>query len=233
MKPTKVRLIMKDFSALSFGDIQIKTTLSSEARASRPRSVPESTEDFNVHSDGPANAPSARDPDRETHRALSPISATPNPVRVLVVDDERSIRESLAKVLSSEGYEVRVAEDGRQALMDYQPNRTDLVLLDLKMPVQNGWDALDQMIALNPHQAIIIMTGRSPQSSWAGLTGTGALIEKPIDMSGLLDCMKRVLSEPRSDREKRVQIQHRMARFSRPFPSSGPREGYRWGGINE
>jgi two-component system, response regulator, stage 0 sporulation protein F len=234
MKATKYKITVKDFSALSFGDIQINTNPSTELRPARPRLASENARDFNVHPDGPPPANSARPPGRETHRALKSNSAAPKPARVLIVDDERNIRDSLAKVLKSEGYEVRVAENGKQALTNYEPDRTDLVLLDLNMPVLNGWDALNRLFALNPHQAVIIITGKSPQLSWAAQPVPGTLIEKPIDMTELLNCMKGVLAEPQSDRERRVQIQHQLTQLTRPLPWFGsPVAGYPHGGLNE
>lgn len=234
MKTTKFHVTVNDFSALSFDDIQINTNPSAELRPPRPRLASESAQDFNVHSDGPPPANSPRQAGRKTHGALKSNSDAPQPARVLIVDDERNIRESLAKVLKSEGYEVSLAENGQQALTTYEPDRTDLVLLDLNMPVKNGWDALNEMFALNPHQAVIIITGKSPQLSWATQTGIGTLIEKPIDMSVLLDCMKRVLAEPQSDRKQRVQIQHQLTQLTRPLPwLSSPVAGYDHGGLNE
>lgn len=234
MKPSSHHVTLKDFSALSFDRIEMKATASPEPRAPQPRLAPESAWDFNVQSDGPADADPAGVAGRETHRALSPASGALKPARVLVVDDERNIRESLAKVLRAEGYDVRMAENGEQALARYEPDATDLVLLDLNMPVKNGWDALNQMISMNPRQAIIIITGRSPQLSWASGMGTGTLIEKPIDMIELLACMKRMLQEPDSQREKRVEVQRTLTRLTRPltcasrFGPCHPR-----GGIND
>lgn len=233
MKATKFHITVHDFSALSFGDIQIKTNPSTELRPPRPRLASENAQDFNVHSDGPASASSARQPGRVTHRALKSNSVAPQPARVLIVDDERNIRESLAKVLRGEGYEVRLAENGQQALAQYDPDATDLILMDMNMPVQNGWDALNRLFAMNPHQAVIIITGKSPQLSWAARPVTGTLIEKPIDMTELLSCMKRMLTESRVEREQRVQIQQRLTRLTRPLSWFNPTQSYSRGGINE
>ncbi|HRT10431.1 MAG TPA: response regulator, partial [Candidatus Paceibacterota bacterium] len=60
------------------------------------------------------------------------------------------VRESLAKVLRLEGYEVEVAADGTEALKKYRPGWTDLVLLDLDMPVTNGWETFEKLMAVKP-----------------------------------------------------------------------------------
>ncbi len=234
MKPNSPQVTLKDFSALSFDSTEMRATVWPESRASQPRLAPESAGDFNVQSDGPADADPAGVAGSEAGKALSPPLDPAKPVRVLIVDDERNIRESLAKELRAEGYDVRMAENGEQALARYEPGRTDLVLLDLNMPVKNGWDALNQMVSVNPRQAIIIITGKSPQLTWASELGTGTLIEKPIDMTELLQCMKQMLQEPDSQREKRVEVQRMLTRLTRPLtyaPSFGP--GYPSGGINE
>jgi CheY-like chemotaxis protein len=60
--------------------------------------------------------------------------------RVLVVDDDREIRELLAELLSTEGYEVSTAGDGHRALVEARAARPDVILLDLMMPIMNGWE---------------------------------------------------------------------------------------------
>ncbi|HMP83312.1 MAG TPA: response regulator [Verrucomicrobiota bacterium] len=233
MKATQFHITVHDFSALSFGDIQINNKPSAELSTPRPRLAPESAQDFNVHPDGLAAANSARQPGRETHRALKSTPVAPKPARVLIVDDEHNIRESLAKVLRSEGYDVRLAENGQQALAHYDPEYTDLVLMDMNMPVQNGWDTLTRLFLKNPHQAVIIITGKSPQLSWATRPVAGTLLEKPIDMTELLDCIKRMLSESQAERDHRIQIQQQLTRLTRPLSWFNSRQSYPRGGINE
>ena len=234
MKPNSPQVTLKDFSALSFDSIEMKAAASPEVRASQPRLAPESAGHTDVQSDGRADGDPAGVAGTEAGKALLPIPDLAKAARVLIVDDERNIRESLAKVLRAEGYDVQVAENGEQALARYEPGRTDLVLLDLNMPVKNGWDTLNQMVSMNPCQAIIIITGKSPEWRWASELRTGTLIEKPIDMTELLQCMKRMLEEPDSQREKRVEVQRTLTRLTRPLTCTrrfGP--GHPRGGINE
>src|SRR5919202_3297891 len=63
--------------------------------------------------------------------------------RVLVVDDEDAIRDVVAQVLDLEGYEVRTARNGAEALDQVRSYRPNIVLLDLMMPVMNGWEFLE------------------------------------------------------------------------------------------
>jgi CheY-like chemotaxis protein len=68
---------------------------------------------------------------------VAPVRATA--ARVLVVDDDRDIRELLVELLGGEGYLVSSAADGRQALLEAHAHRPDVILLDLMMPVMDGW----------------------------------------------------------------------------------------------
>ena len=77
---------------------------------------------------------------------------------ILVVDDERMIRVGLKRLLESEGYEVRFANNGEQALEELSRARPDLVLLDLMMPVMNGFATLQELREIDPLLPIIILT---------------------------------------------------------------------------
>ena len=60
--------------------------------------------------------------------------------KILVVDDEQTIRESLAKILRAEGYEIVLAENGQEAIEKLVQESFNLLLLDLGLPVKDGWD---------------------------------------------------------------------------------------------
>src|ERR1043166_10245424 len=83
--------------------------------------------------------------------------------RSLLVDDDRSIRESLSKILQAESYEVVLAENGQEAIEKHGVERIDLLILDLNMPVQNGWAALERLVGIHPPLPVVIITGRSNQ----------------------------------------------------------------------
>src|SRR5213594_2731548 len=73
------------------------------------------------------------------------ISAPAMNTRVLVVDDDVSVRESLGRALKLENYEAVLAANGDEALQKFCEGYIDVVLLDLNMPVKNGWDAFERM----------------------------------------------------------------------------------------
>src|SRR4029453_4760503 len=79
--------------------------------------------------------------------------------RVLVVDDEKMIREILADFLSLEGFWVRTAEDGAAALAELERHPYDLVISDLKMPRMDGIELLEQINRASPNVLTVIMTG--------------------------------------------------------------------------
>ena len=70
-----------------------------------------------------------------------------SPYRLLIVDDEREIREALRTALEDEGFTVAVAANGAEALAKIQERRPRLVLLDLMMPIVDGWEVLDRVRA--------------------------------------------------------------------------------------
>jgi two-component system response regulator PilR (NtrC family) len=87
-----------------------------------------------------------------------PAVAVAAPARVLVVDDERSMRELLAIVLKRDGHEVLVAADGRAAIELLRRERFDILITDIRMPEMNGVDVLREAKAIDPAITSIVMT---------------------------------------------------------------------------
>src|SRR5437899_7569161 len=115
--------------------------------------------------------------------------------RILVVDDERSIRESLRKILRVENYEIVLAENGQEAIEKHGAERIDLLILDLNMPVKNGWATLETLAGINPLLPVVIITGRSKQRAPAETAGADALMEKPLDVPLLLQRIRELMDE--------------------------------------
>src|SRR6266446_10082713 len=86
----------------------------------------------------------------------SPRAAKP---RVLLVDDDFSVRQAVGLALRAENFEVISAWNGREALEKYFHGHVDLVLLDLNLPISNGWDTFERLMALNPYLAVVLITG--------------------------------------------------------------------------
>jgi CheY-like chemotaxis protein len=131
-------------------------------------------------------------------------SVKPAKNRILIVDDDASVREMLTRVLAGEGYLVWTAADGMAALEIAAVARVDLVLLDLNMPGKSGWDTFERLTAENPMLAVIIITASSNQLFTALGAGVGALLEKPLDFPKLLQTISRLLAEPAESRLARM-----------------------------
>jgi DNA-binding response OmpR family regulator len=123
---------------------------------------------------------------------------------ILLVDDDPAVRDSLYDLLVAEGYSVMPAENGQQALDLVNRLPMDLVLLDLNMPVKNGWDTFERLTAEHPLIPIIIVTARPNQLFTALSAGAGALLEKPMDIPMLLRTMGRLLAETTEQRLARL-----------------------------
>lgn len=122
-------------------------------------------------------------------------AASPSRRRVLVVDDDPSVRESLHKLLTSEHYEVTVAGNGNEVIGRVDPAEVDVVLLDLKMQGKNGWVIFRHLRALKPHLPVVLITGMPNRFKLAASAGVNALVEKPLDVPLLLETVRRLVSE--------------------------------------
>jgi DNA-binding NtrC family response regulator len=145
--------------------------------------------------------------------------------RVLIIDDDASVRESIRKVLKRAGYEVTTAADGEEAVTRFVPEQIDLVLLDLNLPFRSGWDVFERLTAQHPAMPLIIITGMPDQYQTALAAGVGALMEKPIDAPALLRTMEELLAEPAEARLRRMcgyqqDTRHLARRFRPPNAST-------------
>jgi len=142
---------------------------------------------------------------------------------ILVVDDDSQVRESLRKVLQSEGYEVMLAADGQEGLDQFDSKHVDLLLLDLNLPETTGWDLFERFSSTNPLLPIVIITGRHYQYRLAAAAGVGALMEKPLDVPLLVQTIAALLVEPAEARLKRLVGLNNDVRYAPPrrTPSTG------------
>jgi DNA-binding response OmpR family regulator len=124
--------------------------------------------------------------------------------KVLVADDDPTVRQSLRHALESENFEVIFAADGNEALEKFYEGYIDIVLLDLKMPGKSGWEVFERMTAVNPLLAVIIITARNGAVELAAEAGATAIMEKPLDLPTLLWTIHRLLREPLDRRLWRI-----------------------------
>ena len=115
-------------------------------------------------------------------------------VSVLIVEDDRNIAELLQMYLEKEGYAVTVANDGGQGLAKYRSIKPDLVLLDVMMPVMDGW-AVCKAIRAEAQTPIIMLTAKGEtDDKVAGLkSGADDYVTKPFEMKEVLARIEAVL----------------------------------------
>lgn len=126
----------------------------------------------------------------ETHHLRS------GPALALVVDDEKSVRDTVRAFLETDGYRVNTASDGREAISCARRDMPDVVLLDLVMPRMSGVDALKELHAMDPDVPVIIVTGHpdSELMRQALRHPPVILLPKPVEKSTLIRTVKRVLN---------------------------------------
>jgi two-component system nitrogen regulation response regulator NtrX len=124
--------------------------------------------------------------------------------RVLVVDDEASIRDSLRKVLEYEGYTVFEADAGSRAFDRTQEGDLDVVLLDIKMPGMDGIEVLKRTVELDPGLPVIMISGHGTIATAVEATRIGAFdfLEKPLDRDRILLTVRNALQSRRLSDEK-------------------------------
>ena len=119
----------------------------------------------------------------------------PKQTNILVVDDEKAMRDACRQALSRNGNRVKVAEDGATALVMVEKESFDIVILDLKMPGLSGMEVLKQIKAGDPEAVVIVITGYPTVDSAVEAMKMGAydFVPKPFTPEGLRAIVKRAL----------------------------------------
>ena len=125
--------------------------------------------------------------------------------RVLVVDDEDSIRNAIAKFLKSRGFDVSTASDGTTALDLLQQERFDALLCDVRMPGMSGTEVVPRAMELRPDLAVVMLTAVNDAPTATEALAKGALdyLMKPVELDDLAAAVERAL------RRRELEIQQR------------------------
>ncbi len=116
---------------------------------------------------------------------------------ILVVDDDHDFREALCEVLTEAGYPVQQAEDGEVALRRVADEAPGIVLLDLKMPVLDGWGVMERMRGDARSSAIPILILSAYGFEWeAELLGAQGYIPKSVGMDEILERVRKAAGPP-------------------------------------
>jgi DNA-binding NtrC family response regulator len=117
--------------------------------------------------------------------------------RILVIDDERSIRNTLKDILEYEKYQVELAEDGPKGIEIFRSAEFDVVLCDIKMPGIDGIEVLEKLAEINPDVPIIMISGHGNIDTAVESIKKGAYdyIEKPLDLNRLLITIRNAMDK--------------------------------------
>ena len=130
--------------------------------------------------------------------------------RVLVVDDEENTRIALTRLLSREGYQVRTASNGSEALCQLRNNPAELIITDLNMPEMNGLTFLRELNREHPMSNVIMITAFGEVESYLEALNLGVFeyINKPIRLEELKKVMGKIfpdsLSEAGTERRNNI-----------------------------
>ncbi|GJM34503.1 MAG: sigma-54-dependent Fis family transcriptional regulator [Saprospiraceae bacterium] len=126
--------------------------------------------------------------------------------RILVVDDEQSIRRTLRDILEFEKYEVEEAADGVECLVKLKKGKFDALILDIKMPQMDGMEALDRIQLLAPDTPVIMISGHANIDTAVDAVKRGAFdfISKPPDLNRLLITIRNALDKSHLISETKV-----------------------------
>ena len=119
-----------------------------------------------------------------------------SPKRILLVDDDREIVDSMQTTLEARGYEILVARDGNQGLAMAERDDPDLVILDMMMPKRSGFLVLEKLRRTRrvPMRVIMITANEgSRHKAYAEMLGVDDYIRKPFGMERLVQSVKRLL----------------------------------------
>ncbi len=137
--------------------------------------------------------------------------------RILVIDDEAAIRDSLRMTLEYEGYEFVAAATGQEGLALAERDAPDLVILDVKMPGMDGLEVLDRLRSMNEALPVVVVSGHGTISTAVEATKKGAFdfIEKPFASERVLVSLRNALDQRRLRDENRslkkaVEVRHQM-----------------------
>ena len=127
-------------------------------------------------------------------------------MKILIIDDERSIRNSLKEILADEGYEVDVAENGAQGCEMADKEKYNVIFCDIKMPEMDGMEVLDRLSQMGVESAVVMISGHGDIDTAVESIKRGAFdfIQKPLDLNRILITIKNATEKVSLVKETRI-----------------------------
>ena len=127
-------------------------------------------------------------------------------MKILIIDDERSIRNSLKEILADEGYDVDVAENGSQGCDMVEKEKYSVIFCDIKMPEMDGMEVLDRMTQMGVDSAVIMISGHGDIDTAVECIKRGAFdfIQKPLDLNRILITIKNATEKVSLVKETKI-----------------------------
>lgn len=127
-------------------------------------------------------------------------------MKILIIDDERSIRNSLKEILMDEGYDVEVAENGVQGCSMVEKEKYDVIFCDIKMPEMDGMEVLDKLNQMGTDAAIVMISGHGDIDTAVDCIKKGAFdfIQKPLDLNRILITIKNATDKIHLVKETKI-----------------------------
>ena len=142
--------------------------------------------------------------------------------RILIVDDEKSIRKTLREILEYENFKVEEAGDGNEGLALIRKEKFDIVLCDIKMPKMDGMEVLDKVLEEQADVPMIMISGHGNIETAVEAVKKGAFdfIQKPLDLNRLLVTIRNAMDKSHLVKETRVL----KKKINKPFDMIGASE---------
>ena len=138
--------------------------------------------------------------------------------KILIVDDEPSIRRTLKDILEFEKYKVEEATDGLECLVKLKKNKYDVIIMDIKMPKMDGMEALERVQLLAPDTPTIMISGHANIDTAVDAVKKGAFdfISKPPDLNRLLITIRNAMDKSSLITETKV-LKRKVSKSNRDY----------------
>jgi len=143
--------------------------------------------------------------------------------KILVIDDEKSIRNTLKEILEYEGHEVQDAADGLEGLKKIEAEKFDIVLCDIKMPKMDGLELLDKIMEIQSETPVIMISGHGTIETAVEAIKKGAydFISKPLDLNRMLITLRNALDRSSLVKETKT-LKKKISRSNDMVGDSAP-----------